>query len=101
MTALVGKFVHMDNGQSYRTGKIIEAVTPELYLVRWDWMNGKPEGSPEFNSTSLVHVDEMLETVPSEGWKAWSFFDSSEAMQEFLAWLNSPSKPAVVQFVKK
>ena len=90
-------FVLVDNGESYRTGKILETVIYEggYFLVQFDNMSDKTKKLP----AEMVHISEML-SMNGE-FKAWSFFATAEALQEWLDEIESPAAPRIVSLVKK
>jgi hypothetical protein len=47
----------------------------------------------------LAHVSEL--TAITDGHKDWSFFDTQEALQEWLDWLDTPASPKVVNLVRE
>lgn len=95
---MLGKFVMIDNPKecSYSTGKIIEVVNDECFLVRLDNMQNPHRRMP----LELFSAMDMAETDEA-GLKTWRFFESNEERQEYIDWLDSPALPKVVNLVKK
>ena len=93
--SLVGKFVHVNNGEYYKTGEIMEAVTEELFLVKFDPVN-IPAEIPDMG---LFHASQMVDT--HEGIRDWSFYNTRQELDAWLKWLDTPTKSQVVKLVKK
>ncbi len=96
MSYLINKFVFVDEtGKSYRTGEIVAAIDDHFYMVRFDDMALKVPSK----STTLVCLHEMAGTYGDgeDEFKSWHFFDTRADLQEYIAWLEAPTKPEVVK----
>jgi hypothetical protein len=58
MSYLIGKFVLVDTGESYRTGEIVTALDDHFFMVRFDNMAAKVPAK----GTTLVCLHEMADT---------------------------------------
>jgi len=58
MSYLIGKFVLVDSGESYRTGEIVTTLDDHYFMVRFDNMMEKVPAK----STTLVCLHEMSAT---------------------------------------
>jgi hypothetical protein len=99
MNCLVGKFVFVDSGEAYRTGKITASVDDHYFLVQFDNMVDTNAGK----GATLVCLHEMSAAYDDDGLeiKSWSFYDTREDLQKFIDWLDAPDKPEVVKLVPK
>jgi hypothetical protein len=95
---LVGNLVLVDDYQNktFRTGEIIEQVSPDYYLVQFDDMSGGNMRVP----LELVGAAEMA--LLDHIGRRWSFFPSRDHLQKYLDWLETPSEPRmkVVRLIK-
>lgn len=96
MSYLIGKFVLVDFGESYRTGEIVTTLDDHYFMVRFDNMMEKVPAK----STTLVCLHEMSATYGDEEFKSWHFFDTRADLQDYINWLEAPTKPEVVKLVK-
>ena len=92
---LAGKYFTADDGDTYRTGRVVDDVGGGYFLVHFDNMQDKATPIP----MELIHASEM--TMTRDGIRAFSFFDTKEKLREWLDWLESPSTAKVVNLVKK
>jgi hypothetical protein len=100
--SLVGKFVFHSNSEYHQAGEIVEQITPEIVLVRWDKANASSQlpGNPMV----LVAISAMLERDGDDDMiPAWEFFDTREELDAYHEWLCAPSDssdaPKVVKLV--
>jgi hypothetical protein len=97
MSYLIGKFVLVDSGESYRTGEIVTTLDDHYFMVRFDNMMEKVPAK----STTLVCLHEMSATYGDEEFKSWHFFDTRADLQGYVEWLDAPAEAAeVVKLVK-
>jgi hypothetical protein len=87
-------FVIVDNDEYFRTGKIIETIEKEYFLVQFDNMNEKGKKMPP----ELFHISEMI--ALNGEFKAWGFFATAEQLQEWLDEIDSPRPARIVNLVK-
>jgi hypothetical protein len=92
---LVGKFVIVDNGESYRTAKIVEDVGGGYFMVSFDNMQN-PDSIPP-RPMELNSLDQMAGNGVQG---TWEFFDTEEDRRRWLDWMDSPSTPKVVKLIK-
>lgn len=85
--SLEGKFVIYSGPESYRTGQIKE-VFDDAVMVQFDRMAGDNDTSWSL-PMELVCLEEMTHAV-DEGFKVWGFFETREALDKYLAWLDGP-----------
>lgn len=93
---MLGKFVMIEDGDSFRTGEVT-AVHGEFLLVQFDDMC--PGRGVVPMPAGLYHLTEAA--AMAGDMKAWSVFPSREKLQAYLDWLNSPARPQVVSLVRK
>jgi hypothetical protein len=92
---LTGKFVLRSGAEHYRTGQVVDTDDGGV-LIKFDPMNGMPPLPME-----VVCIEEIA-TAVEDGLKVWGFFDSRAELDAFVAWLNSPDRPAsLVRLVPK
>ena len=87
--SLVGKFF-LHCGEKYlQTGEIIDQITPETVLARFD--KNSDVDVPN-NSSIVLSVSEFVSTMDSDGCRnaEWEFFDSREELDKFQEWLDQP-----------
>lgn len=90
---LTGMYFTLDAPDgSYGTGQVIRVAAEGVYFVRFD-------GNEVTLPLELVTVGEMLQTNEEE-YKLWRFFDTIEERNEWIEWLDAPSKPRVISLVK-
>ncbi|WP_312417759.1 hypothetical protein [Shinella sp.] len=90
---LTGMYFTVDDlDGSYGTGQVIRLAAEGIYFVRFD-------GTEVTLPLELVSLGEMLETT-DEGYKLWRFFDTLEERDNWIEWLDAPSKPRVISLVK-
>jgi hypothetical protein len=93
--SMVGKFFHESNTDYYSTGQIVgEVERGPYFIVEYDAKVGTPP-----TVQHLIDASEMAEI--EDGIRKWSFFDSREALQQWMDWLDSPASPKVVNLVRK
>jgi hypothetical protein len=97
MHPLENKFVLHSGPESYCTGQIV-AVLDGAVLVQFDLMHN-PELSVSF-PMELVSMEELVH-AEAGGIKVWGFFDTRAKLDAYVAWLEGPSKPALVKLVPK
>ena len=63
---------HLDNGDAYRTGRIVEAVTADMFLVEFDNMAGNAKKVP----MEVVDASSFSDTfrVKKSRIPVWHFF---------------------------
>jgi hypothetical protein len=94
--SITGKFFLHDTHEHYRIGKVLAAVYPTIYLVEFEIDGNIPDRGNE-----LVSLAEMLKCDDC-GSKHWHFYDTREARQAWIDWVNTPDeKPQVVTLVQK
>lgn len=99
MSYLIGKFVLVDGGESYRTGEIVTTIDDHFFMVRFDDMSQKVPSK----STTMVCLHEMSSTYDDDDgdeYKSWAFFDTRADLQEYIDWLEAPAEAEVVKLVK-
>lgn len=84
---LVGKFVFRMTDEFHQTGEVVDQITPEVFLVKWDKVG---DGTMPVNSGVLVPLKDMLE-CDDDGFPTFEFYDSREALTAFHDWMCSPS----------
>lgn len=101
---LVGKFVFHSGPEHYQYGEIIEEPTDGYVLIRLD----SSKSLADIGTRSiLVPIDTMATELNDEdslGFICWEFFASCEALNAYVAWLETPddkSAPKVVALVQK
>jgi hypothetical protein len=89
MRNLVGKAVMRDTGEYFRTGEIVDQIQDSYVLVRFD----VPDHSdaPLF-PLELVSLEEIALARTSDGIPFWSLFTDREEFDEYMEWLETPSK---------
>ena len=98
--SLVGKFVYLTDGDHYRTGEIIDAITPELYLIQFDF-NEFPCGMELYHTTQMVNATENdADICDFHKARSWNFFNSRKELDDWVKWLETPSKTQVIHIVK-
>jgi hypothetical protein len=99
MNPLVNKFVFVDSGETYRTGKITAEIDGHFFLVQFDNMTDKTEAKCAtpvcLHEMSVAYDDDGLEI------KSWSFYDTREELQKFIDWIDAPAEPEVVKLIPK
>ena len=81
--SLVGKYIQFDTDfEHYQTGKIVEQITPTLYLFIPDSTGTSPAFMRLFD----------LELLPDNTF----FFDSKDELDAWLNWLQKPDAPAKI-----
>jgi hypothetical protein len=83
---LIGKLIHQDVGDGYRTGVIVEEIGAFL-LVQYDAMNGGDVTMP----AELIPLAAMAERS-KEGIARVSFFNTRAELKAWVAWLETPAK---------
>jgi hypothetical protein len=84
--SLVGKFF-LHCGEKYlHTGEIIDQITPEIVLVRFE----KGSSDVPDNSSIAIPVSEFVSTMDSNGCPSaeWEFFDSRKELDKYQEWLD-------------
>src|SRR5580704_13895519 len=82
MKSLVGKFAFYDEGETYQTGEIVAAASPDAYLIKFDSYGDGDAPLP----MEVVSVEEMAAMV-NHGpncnchQKAWRFFETRAEME--------------------
>ena len=94
---LAGMFFTRDDDDRFCTGEIVAEVAPEAYMIKVDTDAAVPANLAPME---LVHIADMLLT-DSQGWRRWVFFKSRAELDAWIAWLEAPSTPRVVNLVKK
>jgi hypothetical protein len=94
-TTIVGMFFLRDGGEYYVTGEILAEVKDGFYLMKPDNMNGIPVSSP----LEVVQIEDMT-LMNDYGIPAISLFSTREALDAWIAWIDTPSKPRVLNLVK-
>jgi hypothetical protein len=89
------EYVIVDNGDSYRTGKIIDKLGDEHFIIQFDDMSGTTDATP----AEMVCIAEMASILPN-GFKAWGFFNTREDLRKWIDFLDGPRKPSIVNLVK-
>jgi len=88
MSYLIGKFVLVDSGESYRTGEIVTTLDDHYFMVRFDNMMEKVPAK----STTLVCLHEMSATYGDEEFKSWHFFRYSCGPTRLRRVVRRPSR---------
>jgi hypothetical protein len=86
--SLVGKFVFHMTEEFHQIGEIIEQVTPDIVMIRWQKMHNEPGVSPG-NPSVLVSIQTMAER-DEEGFNSWEFYDSRADVEAFHEWVCTP-----------
>ena len=97
---LTGKYVFVATEEHYKFGQIIGCVGFETYLVQFQPSDAVPEAGIRAEVYSL---EEMTETW-GDGQKCWTFYDTKEALDLYVEWLETPSEdegPKVVNLRSK
>jgi hypothetical protein len=98
MKYLEGKFVLVQEPESYRTGQIVK-VSKGAALVQYDQMHNPSDGWSF--PMDLVCIEEMTHSETERG-KVWGFFESRERLEAYLNWMNTPQgDQSVVRLVPK
>ena len=96
MKELEGKFVIYNSGGAWRSGQV-KIASGETLLVQFDQMTAP---DPTWSlPAELVCLHQVMHEQ-DEDLKAWGFFDTREALEAYVKWMDTPSKPRVVQLVK-
>ena len=88
---IVGMFLVLDNAdhEYYRTGEIVVAVG-NCYLIQFDRLElDQPQPPAE-----LYTLEELSSSCENCGQKCANLFKSRADMEQWIAWLNKPEKPA-------
>jgi hypothetical protein len=90
-------FVLVDRpGNTYSTGRIVDQIGEENFLVQFDNMHETGHPLP----IELFHLEEMLAVAP-DGIKCWRFFETEAERRAWVDWLDSPATPKVINLIKK
>jgi hypothetical protein len=76
MMTIMGKFVLIEDNDTYSVGQIIEAVTPEIYLVRFEHEPGCK--SPAERPLYVKMIEDR-----------WQLFDTLEDLERWVNWLET------------
>lgn len=89
---LVGKFVFHIAKDFHESGEVVEQVTPDIVMVRWDRSGGHDAGAdqPPASSLNLVSVAAMAADLDEGGFPAWEFYETRAEIDAFHAWLHAP-----------
>ena len=82
-------FVFVDEGETFRTGEIIQVAADGYLLVQFDDMSGEGSLMP----AEMVYLAEMCETC-QHGIKRWKFFKTAEARKAWGDVIDTPSSSA-------
>jgi len=87
---IVGMFLVLDNAdhEYYRTGEIVVAVG-NCYLIQFDRLLDQLQPPAE-----LYTLEELNSSCENCGQKCANLFKSRADMEQWIAWLNKPEKPA-------
>lgn len=90
----VGMYFFRDSEDTYHTGEIVEKISDEVYLLKIDG---------QFTSETLqaFHIEEFGETANLHGLrdvKRWFFFKDKKDFDDFIDYLEEPSKIKIVKF---
>jgi hypothetical protein len=88
---LVGMFLVLDSvdHEHYRTGEIVAAAA-NCFLIQFDKVEADQPSPP----MELVTVEELSATCQSCGQKRANLFRTRADMEKWVAWLETPEKPA-------
>ena len=88
---IVGMFLVLDNAdhEYYRTGEVVVAVG-NCYLIQFDRLDlDQPQPPAE-----LCTLEELSSSCENCGQKRGNLFNTRAGMEQWIAWLNKPEKPA-------
>jgi hypothetical protein len=88
---IVGMFLLLDNAdhEYYRTGEIALAVGT-CYLIQFDRLESDQPQPP----AELYTLEELSSNCENCGQKRGNLFKTRADMEQWIAWLNKPEKPA-------
>lgn len=84
--SLVGKFVFRMASEFHMSGEIIDQITPEVFLVKWDKVG---DGDMPGGAAVLVQLKDMLET-DNGGFPTFEFYSSRAELNAFHEWICHP-----------
>jgi hypothetical protein len=103
MKSLVGKFAFYDEGETYQTGEIVAAASPDAYLIKFD-SYGHGDAPLPMEVVSVEEMAAMVNHGPNCNChqKAWRFFETRAEMEAWVKWLDTPppEPKKVVRLVK-
>ena len=84
--SMVGKFFFYAGKEYSQTGEIIEQLSPDLVLVRFDRCEHIPP------TLTLVAVSSMVSVMKPDGAvdSDWEFFATRDQLDTWMAWLDAP-----------
>ena len=84
-------FLVLDNAdhEYYRTGEIVVAVG-NCYLIPIRQVGVRPTAA----AGGALHLEELSSSCENCGQKCANLFKSRADMEQWIAWLNKPEKPA-------
>jgi hypothetical protein len=94
--SLVGRWVHLSEGDHYRNGQITLSLGTSHHLIKWLPFNDGP------NLSNLLRSDDLCTDEKEDRWVC--FFDSENELNAWMAWINTPStdkKPRIVELKPK
>lgn len=98
---LTGKYVFISSEDHYKFGRIIGRAGFEAYLIQFQ----PPDAVPEVGiHAELYSLEEMTETWGDNNLRCWTFYDTKEALDTYVKWLETPSEtkgPKVVNLKTK
>jgi hypothetical protein len=86
---LTGKHIFYFDDEYSKTGVIVGRADPETYLVQFDLVDAAPGVSPH---AELYTLAEMTEQTWGDGLKCWTFYDTREALDAYVRWLETPAE---------
>jgi hypothetical protein len=99
MILSAGMHFHLDDGEYYRLGEILEIIeTDSIYLLlKFEDFKNIPR------PLELIEIQEMTE-LNGEGRRRFNLFKTEAELKAWMTWLDTPSddgKEKVVTLVKK
>lgn len=97
--SLVGKFLFYIDDEYHQLGEVVEQLTPDIVLIRWDKV--KDPAAYQGRGMVAIAVSSFTE-VDSGGVPKWEFYDTRAELDAFHDWLCKPSeeKPKGEKIVK-
>ena len=81
-----------NDGESFRTGQIVEAITEDTYLVKFDTMDGDKLKLPmELVSVEALRATYRHDERCAEDHPIWQFFSLRKELNAYIEWVNDPS----------
>ncbi len=88
---LVGKFFFCSGAEYIQSGEVVEAIGPDLLLVKFDKREDVPPGAMSvFDTSSLmaeINPDGTLDSV-------WEFFATRKELDDYMGWLFAETPSA-------